>query len=146
MQHKKIIASLGFLICLSTNLSGVAYADNAVPFVDEGISIAYEIAGNPISSLDITNKIATCTSRVDGAGAISITVTQTLQKYWGLWVWNDVEGAKWTRSVDQNSIRLSNTKQNLDKGTYRVKSVFVLTDKDGQSETITIYSNEQKIS
>ncbi len=34
---------------------------------------------------------------------------------------------------------------NLDKGTYRVKSVFTLTDKDGKSENITIYSNKDNV-
>lgn len=145
MWHKKIIASLGVLICLCTNLSAVAYAESAVPFVDDGISLAYEIACNPISSLDVTDNTAYCTSIVDGTGAVSISVTQTLQKHWGLWIWNDVEGAEWTRNVDRNSIRLSSTKQDLDKGTYRVKSVFTLTDQNGKSETITVYSNECKI-
>lgn len=33
----------------------------------------------------------------------------------------------------------------LDSGTYRLKSVFTLTDRNGKNETITIYSHEQKI-
>lgn len=144
MQLKKIMASLGIVICLFAN-SNAAYAESFVPLVDDGISLTYEIAGNPTSTLSISNKTAYCTSWTDGTDAVSITVTQTLQKYWGLWIWNDVEGAEWIKTQHYNSIYLSTSIGNLDKGTYRVKSVFTLTDKNGKSETITIYSNEQKV-
>ena len=135
MQLKKIIASLAASICLFAN-SGVAVY---------GISLAYEIAEHTTSTLSIVNGTAYCDSSAKGENAVSITLTQTLQKYWGLWIWNSVDGAEWTRTVDRNSINLSNSKSGLDSGTYRVKSVFTLTDNNGKSETITIYSSEQKI-
>ncbi len=68
-----------------------------------------------------------------------------MQKHWSLWIWNDVEGATWTKTVNDNSIFFSNTKSGLDSGTYRVKSVFTFTDKNGKSEKIKIYSDEQKV-
>ncbi len=145
MWQKKIMASLGVLICLCANSGAVVYAESIVPFIDDGISLAYEIACNPISDLEITGNTAYCTSSVGGTGAVSITVTQTLQKHWGLWIWNDVEGATWTKTVDRNSIFLSSSKSGLDSGTYRVKSVFTLTDKNGKSETITVDSDEKKV-
>ncbi len=145
MWRKKILASLAALICLSASSSAVAYAESVDTFVDGGISLAYEIAGNPSSNLEIIGNTAYCTSKTDSSGAVSITVTQTLQKYWGLWIWNDVEGAEWTKTVNRSSITLSNSIGNLGNGTYRIKSVFILTDKNGKSETITINSNEQKI-
>ncbi len=145
MWRKKILASLTVLICLSASSSAVAYAESVDTFVDDGISLTYEIAGDPSSDLAIIGSTAYCTSKTDSSGAVSITVTQTLQKYWGLWIWNDVEGAEWTRTVDRNSIYLTSSKSGLDSGTYRVKSVFTLTDKNGKSEKITIYSNEQKV-
>lgn len=145
MQLKKVMASLGVLLCLCSS-SAVAYADTTVPFANDGISLVYEIASNPISDLDIENHTAYCTSTVGGGStAVSITVTQTLQKHRGLWNWDNVKGAEWTRTVDRNSINLSNSKSNLDSGKYRVKSVFTLTDKNGKSETITIYSDEQSV-
>ncbi len=145
MQFKKMMVALGTLICLCANLGVVAYAETTAQFVDEGISLAYEIATAPRSNLSISDNTAYCTSSTVGKNAVSITVTQTLQKYWGLWIWNDVEDAEWSDQVDYNSIYLSNSKSGLDSGTYRVKSVFTLTDKNGESETITIYSNEQKV-
>lgn len=145
MQLKKIMASLGVLICLFVNSNAVAYAETVVPLADDGISLTYEIAGTLTSTLNISSKTAYCTSWTDGTDAVSITVTQTLQKHWGLWIWNNVEGAEWTRTENRNSIRLSNSISGLGKGTYRVKSVFVLTDIAGKSETITIYSDEQNL-
>lgn len=145
MQLKKFMASLGILVFLCTNYNAVAYAETTTQFVDTGISPAYEIANDLISDLDIANRTAYCTSKVSGGNAVSITVTQTLQKHWGLWIWNNVEGAEWTKTQRNNSICLSTSIGNLGNGTYRVKSVFTLTDKSGKSETITVYSNEQKI-
>lgn len=140
------MASLGVVICLCTTSNAVAYAETTVPYVDGGISLAYEIADDPVSSLFITSRTAECISSVKGKGAVSVTVVQTLQKYWGLWFWDDVEGAEWTRTVERNSISLTNSISDLDNGKYRVKSVFTLTDQNGNSETFTVYSSEQKIS
>lgn len=146
MQIKKLMASLGVLICLFSNSFTVAYANDDVPFINNEISLLYEIAVNPSSYLSIVDKTAYCISSVDGSNAVSITATQTLQKHWGLWFWEDVKGAKWTGTNAYNSICLSNSKGGLDSGTYRVKSVFTLTNKDGKNETITIYSSEQVVS
>lgn len=145
MHLKKLMGSLGILLCLLSNSHVVAYAETTVPLNSYDISLTYEIACNPVSNLEIAGNTAYCTSTVDGAGNISITATQTLQKHWGLWIWYDVEGGTWTKTVDRDTIYLSSTKQNLDKGTYRVKSVFVLTNKDGKSETITVYSDERSV-
>ena len=70
MQFKKIMALLGVLICLFAN-SNVAYAESFVPLVDDGISFTYEIAGNPTSTLNISNKTAYCTSIVGGTSAVT---------------------------------------------------------------------------
>lgn len=145
MHFKRVMASLGVLICLCANSNVVAYAETAVPFVNEGISLMYEIACNPISTLDIADGTAYCTSSVSGTGAVNIKITQTLQKHWGLWIWDNVKGAKWTKTENDNSVCLSTSKNGLNAGTYRVKSVFTLTDRNGESETITIYSNEIKV-
>lgn len=145
MYLKKMIASLGAAILLCLNFSAVSYADTVTvaSLSNDGILPAYEIAGSCRADLTIQNGTAHCTSIADGAGAVSITVTQTLQKHWGLWIWEDVEGATWTRTAEINSVCLYSTKSDLKSGKYRVKSTFVLTDENGENETITIYSNEQ---
>lgn len=146
MQFKKILVSLGVLLCFfCTNLSTAAYADTAVPYSGYGVSPLYEIANSPYSGLSIENCTAYCSRSTTGTNAVHISVTHTLQKYWGLWIWNDVKDASWSKQVDDSSIRLSNTKSGLGGGTYRLKSEFTLTDKQGKSETVTIYSNEAKV-
>lgn len=145
MHIKKKIASLGVAFLLCFNFSAVSYADTVIQFENSGISLEYEIANSCTSNLEIVNGTAQCTSIAKGTDAVSITVTQTLQKYWGLWIWDDVDGATWTETTDISSVCLYNTKSGLKSGTYRVKSTFVLTDENGKSETITIYSNEQKV-
>lgn len=148
MRIKKMIASLVAAVFLCLNFSAVSYADTAtVTSLDNyGISPAYEIANSCTADLEIVNGTAECTSIAKGVDAVSITVTQTLQKHWGLWIWEDVDGATWTRTTNITSVCLYNTKSGLKSGKYRVKSTFVLTDDSGKTETITIYSGEQKIS
>lgn len=148
MHLKKIIASLAAAVFLCLNFSAVSYADTATvtSLGNDGISLMYEIAKSCRAVLNIQNGTAHCTSTAEGTGAVSITVTQTLQKYWGLWIWEDVDGATWTETANISSVCLYNTKSGLKSGKYRVKSTFELTDDNGKSETITIYSNEQKIS
>ena len=82
---------------------------------------------------------------VCGTGAVSITVEQTLEKYsdW-FWIWDDVDGAHWTETDNRNNITVVNTKGSLSNGTYRLKSVFTLTNSSGKTETITIYSVEKR--
>ena len=127
--------------------SGFVY-DGVLPWLNSlcfCISLAYEYADNPLSRLTINGQTAYCVSQTDG-DAVSITVTQTLEKYSGwFWIWNEVDGAKWSRTVNDNSIRLSNTKSGLDSGTYRLKSVFTLTNSSGKTETVTVYSEEEKV-
>ncbi len=119
-------------------------AQSTMPEVDI-VSPLYEIAEDPISNLRFDSSNAICTSYSNGNDVISITAEQTLEKYWGLWIWNEVDGAKWTSTVNSNMISVTNTKakSGLSSGTYRLKSVFTLTDKDGSTETITVYSSEQ---
>lgn len=132
-------------MCL--NFGTVSYADTVavVTLADDGILPMYEIASNCTADLKIQSGTAHCTSMADSPDAVSITVTQTLQKYWGLWIWEDVKGATWTETADIGSVYLYSTKSDLKSGKYRVKSTVVLTDSNGESETITVYSNEQSM-
>lgn len=148
MHIKKLIASLGAAVLLCLNFSVVSYADTETVTSLENykISPAYEIADKCTSDLEIQNGTAECKSIAKGVDAVSITVTQTLQKHWGMWIWEDVNGATWRKNVDDSSVCLYSTKSDLKSGKYRVKSTLVLTDGNGESETITIYSSEQVVS
>ncbi|MCH5203817.1 MAG: hypothetical protein J1F03_03660 [Oscillospiraceae bacterium] len=146
MALRKIMVMLFSAIVLCTSLVATTSAETMYPPVDEGITPAYEIASNPYSNLEISGQTAYCTSKTGSANAISITVEQTLEKYSGwFWIWSDVKDAHWTETVNANTIRVDNTKGELSDGTYRLKSVFTLTDSNGKTEIITIYSVEKKV-
>lgn len=78
---------------------------------------------------------------------VSITVEQTLEKYSGwFWIWNDVDNASWSATETGKSITFVNSISGLDSGTYRLRSVFMLTANNGKTEIITVYSEEKRIS
>lgn len=98
-----------------------------------------------VSSLTINSTTATCTSKVTGSAIKSVTITQTLEKHWALGLFFGVSDAEWT-TTKSGTTSFTNSKSGLEKGTYRVKSVFKITGTDGNSETITEYSSEKTIS
>lgn len=98
------------------------------------------------SALTISSGKATCTSRFVGSDSTvkSVKITQTLEKFSFLWFW-DVVGGEWNKTSNTSYSTFVNTKSGLTSGTYRVKSVFTVTMKTGQVETVTVYSAEKKI-
>ena len=145
MFFKQIFAILISGIALCTSLTASAYAATTYSFVDSGVSPAYEIAYSTQSDLRISDKTAYCTSYASGIDVESITVEQTLQKQGFLWLWYGVDDASWTTTVNRRSISVDNTKDGLSDGKYRLKSVFTLTDKYGETEKITTYSLEVEV-
>lgn len=143
MQLKRMIALVLSMICLCTVFSTTAFADTT--YAIGGVALAYEYARKATSELSISSQTAYCTSKTEG-DAVSITVEQTLEKYSGwFWIWDDVDNASWSKTVNRSSISLSNTASGLDSGKYRLKSVFTLTNSSGKTETITVYSNEKEL-
>ena len=147
MRFKQILASVLTVACLFTCFTATASAQDASTYsTDYGIAPIYNIATSVSSTLNFIGTTAECESQADGIDTVKITVVQTLQKYSGwFWIWNDVDGATWTRTENRNTINLMNTKSGLPSGKYRVKSVFTLTNSSGKTETLTIYSDTEKI-
>lgn len=147
MWFKRMLASALSAVCLCTGLGMTASAETVSTYSLAGsVSPLYEIAKNAYSELNIVGTTAECISQASGDNTAKITVVQTLEKYSGwFWIWNDVDGAVWSKTVNSGSIRLVNTKSGLAGGKYRVKSVFTLMDKQGKTETITIYSDERLV-
>lgn len=145
MKCSKIISAVLAAI-MTIGMATVASANELSSALDTEIVMpAYEIANNPVSQLSISGTTATCTSKTNGTSVKSITAEQTLEKYWGLWIWNEVDGANWSKTVKANNLYMTNNKSGLDSGTYRLKTVFTLTANDGTTETITVYSQEKII-
>lgn len=136
---KKFISLLmSLLMCFSlpTAVSAQAVSANFVqPY--------YEMAANATPYLSISGTTATCESRVRGlSGVVKITVEQYLQKQGFLWIWSTYDGAEWTKTQYTDLFYTSNTKTGLSKGKYRLKCICTLTDKNGETEKITVYSSE----
>lgn len=144
MRLKKFWIMLLAMMIAVNALSLFASAEELQPYIDDEIIEEYQIANKVDTVLGITGSTATYTSDASG-NCVSITVTQTLQKHWGLWIWNDVNNSTYSKTVSRSFIYLSSSKSGLDSGTYRVKSTFTMTNSSGQSETITIYSSEETV-
>lgn len=130
MWYKRMLASALCAVCLCTELGVTASAETVSTYSFAGsVSPLYEIADNARSELNIVGTTAECKSQADGSNTAKITVVQTLEKYSGwFWIWNNVDGAAWTKTVNGSSTSLANTKSGLAGGKYRVKSVFAFTN------------------
>lgn len=147
MRIKKIIAVALTAACVSACFStNVSAKDITTYSLVNSVSPLYDIANSAYSRLTVAGTKAECLSEANGENIVKIFVEQSLQKYSGwFWIWDDVDGASWTKTENKSSVSLLNTKSGLTSGTYRVKSVFTLTDKNGKMETITIYSDEKTV-
>lgn len=147
MYLKRILVSVISAVCLCAGLGISVSAETVSAYLLVDVaSPYYDVADQAYSEIEIVGTKAECVSRAYGDQVVSITVEQTLEKYSGwFWIWNSVDGANWTKTVNLNSISMSNTKSGLSSGTYRLKSVFTLTSSSGKTETITVYSEEKKV-
>lgn len=142
VKIKKVISILTILLlCFSTPIKLNAYADSF-----SAVQPFWEQAADAKSMLYINGTTATCESSARGdSDVVKITAVQTLQRQGFLWIWSTYDGAEWTKTVNTNVITMSNTKTGLSGGKYRLKTVFTLTDKNGKTETITVYSDEKSV-
>jgi hypothetical protein len=133
------------MLCAAMSIP--VFAEELSSINDDEIISEYENASDVYSTLSVSSATARCRSYCVGYNNVTqISVTQTLQKFWGLWIWNDVDSASWTDSSMSNGIDASHSKHGLSSGTYRLKSEFTLRTQNGQTETITIYSSEKSVS
>ncbi len=132
---KKLIAVI-LVITVALSLCTTAFADYQV----------CDIGGNVEQSIIyISGTTATCVSQIDSmpTDVSTIKITQTLEKQGFLWIWGKYAG-DWNKTLTKSGV-LNTKVYNLPSGNYRVKSVFVITLKDGRSQTITLYSAERAV-
>lgn len=139
---RKVISMLMcLLLCFSFSVTASAKTistNMAQPY--------YEMAFSAESKLSISGTTATCKSTLRGDPNVTkIVAVQTLEKQGFLWIWSTYDGTTWTKTVYSNTLTMSNTKTGLTSGKYRLKTVFTLTDKQGKTETITVYSDEKTV-
>lgn len=138
------------LLCIL--ISVVIFA--AMPINVQAVNCSTDAQIQPLSettpvqkvSLSISGNTATCKSSADcDSTVIKITAVQTLEKYWGLWIWNEVKDASWDKTANSSYISMSNSKSGLEGGKYRVKTVFTFTTSDGTTVSSTAYSEEKTV-
>ncbi len=143
-SYSRIIALIMSGIMASTFASIPVYAYDYPE--EEIVEESYALANSTYSTLSIRNNQATLDSGVDGdTCVVSVSATQTLEKFVALWIWSPVSGASWSKSKSGKSLEMHNQATLYESGTYRVKTVFTLTSNTGSTETITVYSNEVTI-
>lgn len=146
MKLKKFLALALSAIIVCSAVSIPVSAEGTSHIITDTAVPAYENALNAYSSLTVSSNTAKCGSNCEGdSDVVQISALQTLQKYWGLWIWNDVEDASWSDTVSLNKFSMHNSKSGLSSGTYRVATTFTLTTSSGKTETFTVYSAEKTI-
>ena len=96
------------------------------------------------SSLEISGTTATCKSNYYSTNTSikSIKINHTLALDAGLIT---LPIASWSATSNGSSASLTNTKSSLASGTYQLESTFTVTNADGKSETVTIYSSKKTV-
>lgn len=143
MKVKLLATVLSAVLCFSA-VQPVTYAAAASSAVGQ-VEPCFTVEANTKTELKIQGNTATCYSSINAEDTVKITAEHTLQKQGFLWIWGGVDGANRTKTVSANNMSMSNTVGGLDSGLYRLKTVFTLTLSSGKTETITVYSNEQRI-
>lgn len=139
---KKVISMLMcLLLCFSFPVTS-----SAETVSHNGFQPYYEKASEAKSELIINGTNATCKSTLRGGPDVTkIVAVQTLEKQGFLWSWDTYDDTEWTKTVYSNTLTMSNTKTGLSGGKYRLKTVFTLTDKQGKTEAIKVYSGEVSV-
>lgn len=138
MKFRKILAAaLAATTLLTTSVPVMATDLGNEP------ALCYDYLARAVATLSFIGDTAHCESTVDASSTVrKITVVQKLQKFWGLWIWNDVADAEWTYNVNDNNLTIIESFDGVDSGKYRVELEITLEDSSGGTETVTVYSRE----
>lgn len=122
---KVVMAILLALSVTTSSFIGVSKV-NASPIQNsswiEPISPMYLYTNHVESELSISGTTAYCNSKATGLSSVTkIEATQYLEKKVLLW-WSEVDS--WNKTVNSNSLNMSNTEYNIGSGTYRLRTVF----------------------
>lgn len=134
---KKRIVLLLLIVSLAIGMSSGVGAKEISP--DYGISLTYEKFIDGSSTLTISGSTAKCVSTVRGSsGVTKILISQVLQKKNAAGEW--VYITNWSKTQNGKNGDASNSKSNLAKGSYRLKTTFTLYY-NSSTETVIKYSS-----
>ena len=138
MKFRKILAATLAATTLLTTSVPVMATD-----VGNEPALCYDYLAGAVTTLSFIGDTAYCESTIDAMTSVrKITAVQKLQKYWGLWIWNDVDGAEWTETVNDSTMAIFESFDVAESGKYRVQLEITLEDSSGGTETVTVYSRE----
>ena len=146
----KKIAVLMTLVLMLCALPLTAFAaEPAAPYAASNPPAApnWNYTAHMTSSLHYNGTTMTCVSTVTAFDEVtSIKIEQTLQKQGLFWIWSKYDkDPNWTTIVYDCGANIYNYKTVTESGRYRLKTVATVTNEDGKSEKITIYSEELEI-
>lgn len=121
-MRKLICFMLTFVLSMSAFavVSVSAYSEQDTVITDI-VQPRYAYTESIYTYLSINNGKAICTSIVTGIPTVTkIEATQYLEKK-VLWWWEEVD--HWDKTVNGDNLYMSNSKENLDDGTYRVRTI-----------------------
>lgn len=115
---------------------------------DDTIMPMYDYTSIASSSIGISNGYATAGVQCTGYQGTTkkITAETCIQKKFGLiWIKVDIGTSDdcWYDSTTNYYLKTSHSVKLSSSGTYRAKTVYVVTGNDGKSETITVHSSER---
>lgn len=134
-MFRRIISLLIVVVIGVVGMTSTAFA--AAP--PEEATPNWQYTNSCSYALTISNKTATCISRVTGYYGITtrIVIMQVLEKQNSKGEWKNY--AVWSTTIFGCDGALTSTKSNLESGTYRLRSVFYVYS-GSKTETITKYS------
>lgn len=122
-MKKLICFMLAFMLSMSTiSVASVSACNEQDTVITETVQPRYAYVESINSNLSISNGKATCTSTIKGMpSATKIEATQYLEKRTLFGGWKGID--RWDKTVNSDTLYMSNSKGNLDDGTYRVRTV-----------------------
>ena len=121
-MKKLICFMLTFVVSISAiSVVSVSAYNEQDTVITDIVQPRYAYTSSVSTDLYISGGKATCNSKVNGkATATQIEATQYLEKK-VLWWWEEVD--HWSDTSYTKTLYMSNSKDNLDSGTYRVRTV-----------------------
>lgn len=122
-MKKLICFVLTFVVSISVfAVVSVSAYNEQDTVITETVQPRYAYTNSVKSNLSISNGKATCTSTVTGKStATKVEATQYLEKRTLFGGWKEID--RWDKTVSSDYLYMSNSKDNLDDGTYRVRTV-----------------------
>lgn len=138
MKLSRFVSILAAAVMLT---SAATTASAKVIDTPDIVSPQYAIPTTATSSLTINGSTATCKTTIKGSKISYIEVEQVFEIYVSPDVWREVDS--WYESVNDSSLTMTNYSYDIGPGKFRVRAEVTVTDKDGNTEDITVTSAER---